>query len=99
MYRADLIFLCVLTCYTLFISPIQMWISSKADFVVTRSLRKLGNCTFALAGPAEWNKLPDFIRIYLQHYRSSKRTSRLICSRFIMTRLSCYVLLCKILFV
>ena len=36
--------------------------SSQADFVITRSLRKLGNRAFALAGPAEWNKLPDFIR-------------------------------------
>jgi hypothetical protein len=36
--------------------------SSQGDFVVTRSLKKLGNRAFALAGPAEWNKLPDFIR-------------------------------------
>jgi len=36
--------------------------SSQGDFVVTRSLKKLGNRAFALAGPAEWNKLPVFIR-------------------------------------
>ena len=36
--------------------------SFQADFVVTRSLRKLGNHAFGLAGPPEWNKLPDFIR-------------------------------------
>src|SRR6218665_292030 len=36
--------------------------SSQADFVVTRSIRKFGNHAFALAGPAEWNKLPVFIR-------------------------------------
>jgi len=36
--------------------------SSQADFVVIRSVRKFGNRAFALAGPAEWNKLPDFIR-------------------------------------
>jgi len=36
--------------------------SSQADFVVTPSIRKFGNRAFALAGPAEWNKLPVFIR-------------------------------------
>jgi len=36
--------------------------SSQADFVVTRSLRKFGNRGCALAGPANWNKLPNFIR-------------------------------------
>ena len=33
---------------------------SQAHFVVTRSLRKFRNR--ALSDPAEWNKLPDFIR-------------------------------------
>lgn len=36
--------------------------SSQGDFAVTRSLRKFGNRAFAIAGPAEWNKLPDYIR-------------------------------------
>src|SRR6218665_1958254 len=35
--------------------------SSQADFVVTRSIRKFANRAFALAGPAEWNKLLVFI--------------------------------------
>src|SRR6218665_211814 len=36
--------------------------SSRADFVVTRSIREFGNRAFALAGPAKWNKLPVFVR-------------------------------------
>jgi len=68
MHRVQLTcFLCFLTCYTLFISPIQTCCTiliskTQTDFVVTRSFRKSENRTFALAWPAEWNKLPDFIR-------------------------------------
>src|SRR6218665_2536433 len=36
--------------------------SFQADFVVARSIKKFGNRAFALAGPAEWNKLPIFFR-------------------------------------
>jgi hypothetical protein len=59
--------------------------SSQGDFVVTRSLKKLGNRAFALAGPTEWNKLPDFIRkSSTLGYRFSKLTLKLICLRFTM---------------
>jgi len=49
---------CFLTCYTLFIFPIQtssIRSSSQDDFVVTRSLRRFGNCALALAAPG-WSE-------------------------------------------
>jgi len=36
--------------------------ASKGDFVVKRSQLQFGNSMFEVAGPAEWNSLPEPIR-------------------------------------
>ena len=77
--------LCFLTCYTLFI-PLRS--SSQADFV-TRSIRKCRNRAFAWAGPAEWNKLPVFIRksSSLPLFKTNLKTSNCVMIRhFSVTR-------------
>ena len=69
--------------------------SSQGDFVVTRSLKKLGNRAFALAGPAEWNKLPVFIRksSTLSIFKTNLKT---YLFKIYYDWFFCYALLCKI---
>jgi len=36
--------------------------ASKGDYVIPRSNLQVGNRSFSLAGPAEWNRLPEIVR-------------------------------------